>query len=502
MEIRPVIFMGNITTFLLESDVLPDKNPGIVVEVLDELATRGRFTWRNSFGIADTYNVPAGTTLDDMLEWSVWTYDISATIWSNSIQRVNEGVAFPEGFFDSSIILVGEQETSTSKLNVWSFLEPFTAGVWVMIAVTLVVSGLIYWWMERYNEDSDRQELGKTPTEPIYMAALSFTGEPTFQPSTDYARLFVLSLAFFCLLVGSAYTANLASFLVVQNTPSLRIEGVEDAVNRGLSMCVLKGATQQTVVAESHPGAKFVEVDAETDMFLGVKNGICDLALTSVGSWNRNRGKSLVNSDCSLTWVGRVYRFLNGGFATLSDSGTLCTNLIRDVLTLHLLEMTEDGFVQNAINRELESSWDINCDVISESSSSDGDDSSSKLGLQDTGGLFIVHYGVTALAIIMAVFTKKNGLRRARRLARKEERGILNGISPVPAEGEPSAVSLVASDGATEEQDSEQNLEAMYTRQTEQLASLSKEMTLMLEKLQSVQKESEKMREMIRPSGA
>jgi hypothetical protein len=67
--------------------------------------------------------------------------------------------------------------------------------------------------MERINDDSDRQKLGNQPAETIFFAALSITGETRFQPSTNYARLFVFSLAFWSLMIGSAYTANLVSLL-------------------------------------------------------------------------------------------------------------------------------------------------------------------------------------------------------------------------------------------------------------------------------------------------
>lgn len=178
-------------------------------------------------------------TFGEFLQWTVQTYDISVAQWSRPLQRISSEVSFPEGVCDGSIIMVGVQE-SDSNLNIWSFLEPFEWSVWVMILVTFLVAGLVYWWMEWFNDDSDRQKLGNKPTKTIYFAARSFMGEINFQPSTDYARLFVFLLAFWSLLTASAYTANLASFLVVENTPSLQIETVGDAVQLNLPMCVLE----------------------------------------------------------------------------------------------------------------------------------------------------------------------------------------------------------------------------------------------------------------------
>lgn len=81
--------------------------------------------------------------------------------------------------------------------------------------VTFIIAGLVYMWMEWINDDSDHQKLGNQPTETVFFAALSITGESRFQPSTNYARLFVFSLAFWSLMIGSSYTANLVSQLLV-----------------------------------------------------------------------------------------------------------------------------------------------------------------------------------------------------------------------------------------------------------------------------------------------
>jgi hypothetical protein len=133
LAIRPVLFYGNLTDFILPSARIPEENPGIIVEVLDELARRAQFTWRNSFGAANADSDNA--TIDEMFVWSVRTYDLSAVLWTQSVRRMNYGASFPEGFYDASIIMVGEKQSASSKLNVWSFLEPFTAGMTTSLKV-------------------------------------------------------------------------------------------------------------------------------------------------------------------------------------------------------------------------------------------------------------------------------------------------------------------------------------------------------------------------------
>jgi hypothetical protein len=336
--------------------------------------------------------------------------------WANrpcsSVGRINQGVTFLEGWYDGSIILVGKQEEK-ARVNVWSFLKPFAWGVWLMMFATIFFSGMIYFWMEWYNEDSDLQELGKVPTENIYFAALSFIGQISFQPGTDYARVFTLSLAFWGLLMASAYTANLASFLVVQNTPSLAISSVSDAVEARLSMCVKDSSVSDTLVSDAHPGAILVRKKIEDDIFFGVIRGECTLAITNVGTWDNYKDRSEVNPGCQIDWIGRVFKFIQAGFASLSDSGTLCSSLIKDVLNVHLTEMNEDGSIQQAWRRHLEETSDISCNSDTQDTNSDG---SSQLSLQDMGGLFIIHYIVTVLAICMAVFTRWNTRRKSKEI--------------------------------------------------------------------------------------
>jgi len=266
LQLRPVLFKGSLSSVFLpaNAEAIPthDNDPGIVVEILDQLADRAGFTWRTSYGLADFDRVPANATFDNVLEWSSKMYDISCTMWTQSVPRLSLGVAFPEGWFDASLVLVGNKESSNSDFNLWSFLEPFTFRVWGLIAFSILISALVYGtnyreilslhhgiglvtdfhpyhaWMERYETD-DR--LGRRPTENIFYAAIAFTGDNRYEPTSHNGRLFVFSMGFFFLLIGSAYTANLASFLVVQNQQRVSVDGVGDAVRRGKVLCMLGG---------------------------------------------------------------------------------------------------------------------------------------------------------------------------------------------------------------------------------------------------------------------
>lgn len=130
------------------TNTLDSQDVGLIGVLLDKLAERGQFTWRNSFGIIQNTTLPEGKTYSDLLQWSVTSYDISAAYWVKSLERMDRGISFPEGWFNGEVIMIGVEEDGSANLDLWSFLEPFTTGVWIMIIVTIVVSALVYWFLD------------------------------------------------------------------------------------------------------------------------------------------------------------------------------------------------------------------------------------------------------------------------------------------------------------------------------------------------------------------
>jgi hypothetical protein len=132
-ELHPWLPVGQFSPLDPETGAIIENRPGFTVEILNEVAKRAEFSWRNSFGVANVTQI-GNRTMDDLLQWTAQTYDISVAQWSRSVKRIEAGIVFPEGIYDASIIMVGIQETE-SKLNIWAFLQPFEWGVWVMIVV-------------------------------------------------------------------------------------------------------------------------------------------------------------------------------------------------------------------------------------------------------------------------------------------------------------------------------------------------------------------------------
>jgi hypothetical protein len=407
LQLRPILELGRLFQLDERNVAIPTQDPGILVVLLDEVAARGGFTWRESYGVLSVAD-RGNRTFSELVKWSVETYDIIVSRVAVSIDRMASGVSFPKGWYDARLIMVGIEQDDSSSLDVWSFTKPFSASVWGLIVVTLCVSGLIYMGLEGFDGGSDSQVLEGKPLENVFLASLMLMGHFEYQPTSNGARLLTLSLAFFCLLVASAYTANLASYLVVDKVSSIRIDSVEDAVRQGYRICVVDTTIADESLTRAFPAAKSVRKLVEKDIYAGVRSGECEIALTSFSSWQEFSRDSGVNGDCQMSWIGRVFRDGEAGFATISDSGSLCTSLIRDVVNLLLVEMKNDGFIDRTWESELDKIAD-KCD----SSADSQDDESGQLTIQAMGGTFILHFGLTAIAICISVFTKYCATKKA-----------------------------------------------------------------------------------------
>lgn len=431
MQLRPyfVTGLGDLSPVKNNDGTIPRDSLEPAIRILDILAGRAGFTWRKSYGASglptsstedgdgngngngedDKNNSPS---INEVLKWSAETFDLVAMNIVKTQDRSSNGNSFLEGNIDSSIVMVGVSG-SKSSLGLLTFLSPFDWQVWLLTLFTMVIAAMGYQWMEWINNgDSDRQNLSNKPAENLYYAAMAFTGDCKYEPQTNYARLFVLSLAFWGLILSSAYTANLASFLVAQNTPVLLVETVGDAVAANYPLCVVAGAAPATEIRNTYPQANLVSVPPERqhEIFTKVLSKECTLAVTTMYEWDLAKHDGELNPDCELQWIGRTFKFAKSGFVTLSDSGTLCSNLIRDVLSVHISEMHDDGTIQGVLDdysksRKSNTCSDDGAAGDSDSSSGSNGDDVQALSMQDLGGLFIVVYVIWFIACMIALIS-------------------------------------------------------------------------------------------------
>lgn len=394
--------------FSLVDGKIKEEDPGLFVVIMDEIARRGDFRWRNSFAAIDPVDpaVDGDKSWTDLLVWEVEHFDIAADYWARNVQRMAKGISFPLGWYDGSIVMVRSESPQADKFDFWAHLVPFDVLVWVAIVAAIFFTGGMYCFLERLNQSSDERQLDDKPHITVFLSALTFTGHFEFQPETNAARILSFSWSFWSLIMISAYTANMASFLVSKNELVARINTIDDAMRTGTPVCVVRGAVMDEVLSDQYPDLNLVRKGSEQEMFEGLNKGWygggggCGVLLTNLGTFDIFRSKLATNSDCSLASDKRVVLNLPAGFATAVDSAIMCTSLVSYVMDLHLTEMRSDGFIENSWNDHVNKIKTVQCP---ESVSVEQDDNFS-LGLEDLGGIFITHMALSAVALTFALY--------------------------------------------------------------------------------------------------
>ena len=393
--------------FTLVDNKIKEEDPGLFAVILDELSRRAGFSWRNSFVAVDPLDpaVDKNKTWGDLLEWEVKTFDLSMDYWARSVGRMAKGIAFPESFYDASIILVEHVDPNAQikqSVDLWSFLNPFENLVWLAIGLSILFTGLTYWLLERLNGDSDERHIENKPLASIFLSAIMFTGHFEFRPNSNAARIMTFSWSFWAIIVSSAYTANLASFLVTRHTPGFRLSGIKHAESIGASICVQKASNQDEYLSREYPNLVMRRYTSEEDVFTALIKGQCLAAASQLSAFEVYERTESINGDCTLKWDGRFVYIIPSGMATAIDTGTLCTSLITYVIDVHMAEMKVDGFLDEAWKNHLSKIGNHECaaDV-----NEDSDDTSQlALSLTDMGGIFILHAFCSFFAVCLAFF--------------------------------------------------------------------------------------------------
>jgi len=391
VALRPVLLINKYFNFDKEKGIIPEKNPGLQVELLDKICERAGCTWRDSYGVIEK---PENKTFDELLHWSIETYDISIAWWAESLERKERDVGFMKPWYDADIVMVTKKER---KLNLLSWMEPFHKNVWIAIALTIVSSGVVYWILKLLDPDTDESEVSKNPSSSIFLASISFTSQFDFHPLTHAGRIFAFSLSLWSLLITNSYVANLTNFLIVEHQQEYTMNFI---VENNRPVCVRNTSQQDTAMQKLYPTMLRVPKNNILQVYQGVLDGDCFAGITTVSDWNENENKGEINKDCRLKLSGHVIERHDAGFATLADSGDKCTSLIRDVLGYHLLHIEKDNpaerFLTNAWEKHYKRDSNQDCSGTAEGSTVE------QLDVQHVYGIFFIHAVLTALTLCMS----------------------------------------------------------------------------------------------------
>lgn len=389
-----------------ENGVFDDYDPGLFVNIMDYLAKRAQFNWRDSFGVGLTPSMDLNNPnakFSDVLNWGIETYDVSIGEWRNSRARKEAGVFFPLGFVDASLIMV--QKATRRKFSPFVFLNVFSWSVWGMIIATYFVSAILYRFIHKYGSGEDMSNSGARGIN-FYSTFMYINQQNELVPKSNAGRIFTFSISFFSMLLIATYTANLVSFLVLGQT-NVFIGSYQEAEANGSRVCVWKDTSAHNYIRKHYPNTVFVEADTKDEMYDLLNDGKCDVVSDTVWSWDSYQRDKRYNTNCDLLQVGQRAEVRQlAGLATKGDTAT-CSNLLFNVLCIHLTYMNEEKITEKELDRYLN-----HINTADTCSDADPEEIAGTVSLdyKNVAGLFIFH-GICitfALAIAVCDHIKRN----------------------------------------------------------------------------------------------
>uniref|UniRef100_A0A7S3VGG4 Ionotropic glutamate receptor C-terminal domain-containing protein n=1 Tax=Chaetoceros debilis TaxID=122233 RepID=A0A7S3VGG4_9STRA len=385
--------------------ILDDNDPGLFVNILDEVAKRAGFQWRDSFGVGLTPSMDLkhpDATFTDVLNWGVDTYDISIGEWRNSRERKGLGIFFPLGFVDASLIMV--QKKYTPGFRPFRFLDVFSGKVWLLIIAIYILSAVIYRFIHKYGKGEDVNNTG-TKGINLFSALMYFNQQHEFSPKSCAGRIFTFSMSFFSMLIISAYTANLVSVLVSKDNQII-IQSYKDAERSGKKVCVLKNSSAHKFLEIRYPASEFFEAKSKDKMYDFLNSGKCDIVSDTVWSWQEYERDEEFNTDCSLVQVGQRAEVSQRAGMAVQANRTTCTSLLSRVLDYHLSCMNEEKILEKEQQKYL--GKERTCENKKRAETHE-------LDLKQLSGLFIFHGTLMILALVVVVYENGWSVRRERK---------------------------------------------------------------------------------------
>ncbi|XP_057854605.2 glutamate receptor 3.4 isoform X1 [Cryptomeria japonica] len=145
------------------------------------------------------------------------------------LQRVD----FTQPYVTAGLVVVVRQKDYSSK-KAWSFLEPFTPGLWFTMLAFVIFTGLVVWVLEhRKNKKFQGKRLKQQVGTSIWFSFSTLFFAQSEKVKSIRGRIVVIVWLFVILIVTSSYTANLTLLLTVdQIKPDF--QGISEVLASGV----------------------------------------------------------------------------------------------------------------------------------------------------------------------------------------------------------------------------------------------------------------------------
>ncbi|XP_062503991.1 glutamate receptor 3-like [Corticium candelabrum] len=161
-------------------------------------------------------------------------------------------ISFTKPFMNSGFVMLATKSTSTEG-GLWSFLDPFHFWIWICILVSFFVCGACLIVLHRVSPYGRRtvdhpEDLPYTFNlhNSVWYFYSTFMQQGPEAAAFLSGKVLLAGWFFFCLIVVSTYTANLAAFLTVKNSPN-SIESIDELSRQTM---VKYGVAKHTAVSE------------------------------------------------------------------------------------------------------------------------------------------------------------------------------------------------------------------------------------------------------------
>ncbi|XP_074866599.1 glutamate receptor ionotropic, NMDA 2A [Carettochelys insculpta] len=380
---------------------------GFCIDILKKLSRTVKFTY-------DLYLVTNGKHGKKVN--NVWNGMIGEVVYQRAVMAVgsltineerSEVVDFSVPFVETGISVMVSRSNGTVSPS--AFLEPFSASVWVMMFVMLlIVSAMAVFIFEYFSPVGYNRNLakGKAPHGPSFtigkavwlLWGLVFNNSvPVQNPKGTTSKIMVSVWAFFAVIFLASYTANLAAFMIQEEFVD-QVTGLSDKkFQRPYDYSppfrfgtVPNGSTERNI-RNNYPDmhlymTKYNQKGVE-DALVSLKTGKLDAFIYDAAVLNYKAGR---DEGCKLVTIGSGYIFATTGYGIALQKGSPWKRQID----LALLQFVGDGEME-----ELETLW-----LTGICHNEKNEVMSSQLDIDNMAGVFYMLAAAMALSLITFVW--------------------------------------------------------------------------------------------------
>ncbi|XP_053325087.1 glutamate receptor ionotropic, NMDA 2B [Spea bombifrons] len=376
---------------------------GFCIDILKKIAKTVKFTYdlylvtngKHGKKINGTWNGMIGEVVTKRAYMAVGSLTIN--------EERSEVVDFSVPFIETGISVMVSRSNGTVSPS--AFLEPFSADVWVMMFVMLlIVSAVAVFIFEYFSPVGYNRCLadGREPGGPSFtigkaiwlLWGLVFNNSvPVQNPKGTTSKIMVSVWAFFAVIFLASYTANLAAFMIQEEYVD-QVSGLSDkkfqrpndfspAFRFGT---VPNGSTERNIrnnYLEMHAYMVKFNQKSVQDALLSLKTGKLDAFIYDAAVLNYMAGR---DEGCKLVTIGsgKVFASTGYGIAIQKDSGW------KRQIDLAILQLFGDGEME-----ELEALW-----LTGICHNEKNEVMSSQLDIDNMAGVFYMLGAAMALSLI------------------------------------------------------------------------------------------------------